>query len=82
MYRYFPCISLSGVWFHPFLDHPPPMDFRMYLFPSFSSECSLIVIFRTQAKTWLTTGWHTMLLALDMCEDLTVYGMVYGDYCL
>ncbi|XP_033636907.1 alpha-N-acetyl-neuraminyl-2,3-beta-galactosyl-1,3-N-acetyl-galactosaminide alpha-2,6-sialyltransferase-like [Asterias rubens] len=39
-------------------------------------------ITRTQAKTWLTTGWHTMLLALDMCEDLTVYGMVYGDYCL
>ncbi|XP_038048520.1 alpha-N-acetyl-neuraminyl-2,3-beta-galactosyl-1,3-N-acetyl-galactosaminide alpha-2,6-sialyltransferase-like [Patiria miniata] len=39
-------------------------------------------ITRTQAKTWLTTGWHTMLLALDMCDDLIVYGMVYGDYCL
>ncbi|XP_022087682.1 alpha-N-acetyl-neuraminyl-2,3-beta-galactosyl-1,3-N-acetyl-galactosaminide alpha-2,6-sialyltransferase-like [Acanthaster planci] len=39
-------------------------------------------ITRTQAKTWLTTGWHTMLLALDMCDDLIVYGMVYGDYCM
>ena len=36
---------------------------------------------RTQAKTWLTTGWHAMLLALDTCDEINVYGMVYDEYC-
>ncbi|XP_072018225.1 alpha-N-acetyl-neuraminyl-2,3-beta-galactosyl-1,3-N-acetyl-galactosaminide alpha-2,6-sialyltransferase-like [Amphiura filiformis] len=38
-------------------------------------------ITRTQAKTWLTTGWHAMLLALDVCDKIKVYGMVYDEYC-
>ncbi|XP_041475856.1 alpha-N-acetyl-neuraminyl-2,3-beta-galactosyl-1,3-N-acetyl-galactosaminide alpha-2,6-sialyltransferase-like [Lytechinus variegatus] len=38
-------------------------------------------ITRTQAKTWLTTGWHAMLLALDTCDEINVYGMVYDEYC-
>ena len=38
-------------------------------------------IYRTQAKTWLTTGWHAMLLALDTCDNIKVYGMVYDEYC-
>lgn len=32
-------------------------------------------------NTWLSTGWFTMLAALDMCEELHVYGMVHENYC-
>ncbi|XP_071484598.1 alpha-N-acetyl-neuraminyl-2,3-beta-galactosyl-1,3-N-acetyl-galactosaminide alpha-2,6-sialyltransferase-like [Diadema antillarum] len=36
---------------------------------------------RQQANTWLSTGWFTMLAAIDICDDIIVYGMAYDDYC-
>ncbi|XP_033127105.1 alpha-N-acetyl-neuraminyl-2,3-beta-galactosyl-1,3-N-acetyl-galactosaminide alpha-2,6-sialyltransferase-like [Anneissia japonica] len=36
---------------------------------------------RTQARTWLSTGWYTMLLAIDACDSINVYGMVDDTYC-
>ncbi|XP_071489095.1 alpha-N-acetylgalactosaminide alpha-2,6-sialyltransferase 5-like [Diadema antillarum] len=36
---------------------------------------------RRQARTWLSTGWYTMLLAMDVCDEINVYGMVSEDYC-
>ncbi|PIK34631.1 putative alpha-2,6-sialyltransferase [Apostichopus japonicus] len=38
-------------------------------------------ITRNQAQTWLTTGWHALLLAIDVCSHITVYGMVDDEYC-
>ncbi|XP_795313.4 alpha-N-acetylgalactosaminide alpha-2,6-sialyltransferase 3 isoform X1 [Strongylocentrotus purpuratus] len=32
-------------------------------------------------NTWLSTGWYTILLALDMCEEVHMYGMVNENYC-
>ncbi|XP_033631344.1 alpha-N-acetyl-neuraminyl-2,3-beta-galactosyl-1,3-N-acetyl-galactosaminide alpha-2,6-sialyltransferase-like [Asterias rubens] len=36
---------------------------------------------RSEAKTWLSTGWYTILLAIDSCQQINIYGMVYEDYC-
>lgn len=36
---------------------------------------------RDKTNSWLSTGWFTMLLALEICDDLTVYGLVGEDYC-
>ncbi|XP_022086261.1 alpha-N-acetyl-neuraminyl-2,3-beta-galactosyl-1,3-N-acetyl-galactosaminide alpha-2,6-sialyltransferase-like isoform X2 [Acanthaster planci] len=36
---------------------------------------------RSQAKTWLSTGWYTILLAIDSCKQINVFGMIYEDYC-
>lgn len=37
---------------------------------------------RQQSKSWLSTGWFTFELALDLCDKLNVYGMVPEDQCL
>lgn len=38
-------------------------------------------ITRGQANTWLSTGWFTMIAALDICGRVTVFGMVPKDHC-
>lgn len=45
----------------------------------FLLHCGLLCRYNT--NTWLSTGWFTMLAALDMCEELHVYGMVHENYC-
>ncbi|XP_071793421.1 alpha-N-acetyl-neuraminyl-2,3-beta-galactosyl-1,3-N-acetyl-galactosaminide alpha-2,6-sialyltransferase-like [Asterias amurensis] len=30
---------------------------------------------------WMSTGWGTMLFALDMCQSIQVYGMIYENFC-
>ncbi|KAJ8028039.1 Alpha-N-acetylgalactosaminide alpha-2,6-sialyltransferase 5 [Holothuria leucospilota] len=34
-----------------------------------------------ETNTWLSTGWYSMLAALDICKELHVYGMVDENYC-
>ncbi|XP_071951334.1 alpha-N-acetylgalactosaminide alpha-2,6-sialyltransferase 5-like isoform X2 [Antedon mediterranea] len=36
---------------------------------------------RMESNTWLSTGWYTILTALDMCEKIDIYGFVYENYC-
>ncbi|XP_077863619.1 alpha-N-acetylgalactosaminide alpha-2,6-sialyltransferase 6-like, partial [Saccoglossus kowalevskii] len=31
--------------------------------------------------SWLSTGWFTMLLAINICDSIKVYGMVEADHC-
>ncbi|PIK52301.1 putative alpha-N-acetylgalactosaminide alpha-2,6-sialyltransferase 5-like isoform X2 [Apostichopus japonicus] len=38
-------------------------------------------ISRAQARTWFSTGWFTLLYAIDTCESVNVYGMVHENYC-
>ncbi|XP_033122354.1 alpha-N-acetylgalactosaminide alpha-2,6-sialyltransferase 5-like isoform X2 [Anneissia japonica] len=38
-------------------------------------------ISREAARTWLSTGWMTMLFAIDICDWIDVYGLVPDDYC-
>ncbi|XP_072039990.1 alpha-N-acetylgalactosaminide alpha-2,6-sialyltransferase 3-like isoform X1 [Amphiura filiformis] len=36
---------------------------------------------KVDTSTWLSTGWYTFLLALDMCEEISLYGFVSENYC-
>lgn len=36
---------------------------------------------RKQSGSFLSTGWFTMILALELCEEIVVYGMVSDNYC-
>ncbi|XP_071952577.1 alpha-N-acetyl-neuraminyl-2,3-beta-galactosyl-1,3-N-acetyl-galactosaminide alpha-2,6-sialyltransferase-like [Antedon mediterranea] len=38
-------------------------------------------ITRKNAKTWFTTGWLTMLLAIATCKNIAVYGMLEHHHC-
>ncbi|XP_035674755.1 alpha-N-acetyl-neuraminyl-2,3-beta-galactosyl-1,3-N-acetyl-galactosaminide alpha-2,6-sialyltransferase-like [Branchiostoma floridae] len=31
--------------------------------------------------TWLSTGWFSMLVAMEMCDVIRVYGLSSEDYC-
>ncbi|XP_033118189.1 alpha-N-acetylgalactosaminide alpha-2,6-sialyltransferase 6-like [Anneissia japonica] len=37
---------------------------------------------RAKTNTWLSTGWFTMMVALDMCDEIHIYGMIPEDFCL
>ncbi|PIK41487.1 ST8 alpha-N-acetyl-neuraminide alpha-2,8-sialyltransferase 3 [Apostichopus japonicus] len=39
-------------------------------------------ISRKEAKTWLTTGWMTMLFAIDVCDAIDVFGLAQDNHCL
>ncbi|XP_063075985.1 alpha-N-acetylgalactosaminide alpha-2,6-sialyltransferase 3-like [Engraulis encrasicolus] len=34
-----------------------------------------------QSGSYLSTGWFTLILAMDMCKDIRVYGMINDTYC-
>ncbi|XP_075416859.1 alpha-N-acetylgalactosaminide alpha-2,6-sialyltransferase 6 isoform X3 [Tenrec ecaudatus] len=36
---------------------------------------------RQKSHSWLSTGWFTMAIAVELCDHVHVYGMVPPDYC-
>ncbi|XP_066537431.1 alpha-N-acetylgalactosaminide alpha-2,6-sialyltransferase 5 isoform X1 [Hoplias malabaricus] len=36
---------------------------------------------RKISNSWLSTGWFTMTIALELCDRINVYGMVPPDFC-
>ncbi|XP_076134409.1 alpha-N-acetylgalactosaminide alpha-2,6-sialyltransferase 5b [Alosa pseudoharengus] len=36
---------------------------------------------RRISQSWLSTGWFTMILAIELCNRIDVYGMVSPDFC-
>ncbi|KAJ0012059.1 hypothetical protein NQD34_013034 [Periophthalmus magnuspinnatus] len=36
---------------------------------------------RIQSGSYLSTGWFTLILAMDMCKEIHVYGMINHTYC-
>uniref|UniRef100_A0A3B3H394 Alpha-N-acetylgalactosaminide alpha-2,6-sialyltransferase 6 n=1 Tax=Oryzias latipes TaxID=8090 RepID=A0A3B3H394_ORYLA len=36
---------------------------------------------RKTSNSWLSTGWFTMAIALELCDMINVYGMVPPDFC-
>ncbi|KAM6984648.1 alpha-N-acetylgalactosaminide alpha-2,6-sialyltransferase 6 [Aplochiton taeniatus] len=36
---------------------------------------------RKKSQSWLSTGWFTMVMAIEMCDDIRVYGMVPPSHC-
>ncbi|XP_033097071.1 alpha-N-acetylgalactosaminide alpha-2,6-sialyltransferase 6-like [Anneissia japonica] len=64
------------------------MDVEFYLFSKdkvniseqmFKEETGISI--RKDAHTWLSTGWMTMIFALDVCDHIDVYGLVPENHC-
>ncbi|KAK1155451.1 alpha-N-acetylgalactosaminide alpha-2,6-sialyltransferase 3-like isoform X1, partial [Acipenser oxyrinchus oxyrinchus] len=36
---------------------------------------------RAKSHSWLSTGWFTMVIAIEMCDSIHVYGMVPPYHC-
>ncbi|KAG7477273.1 hypothetical protein MATL_G00092370 [Megalops atlanticus] len=36
---------------------------------------------REKSRSWLSTGWFTMVIAIEICDNIHVYGMVPPNYC-
>ncbi|XP_068615308.1 alpha-N-acetylgalactosaminide alpha-2,6-sialyltransferase 5-like [Brachionichthys hirsutus] len=36
---------------------------------------------RKSSNSWLSTGWFTMIIALELCDKINVFGMVPPDFC-
>ncbi|MEQ2180636.1 hypothetical protein GOODEAATRI_003246 [Goodea atripinnis] len=36
---------------------------------------------RDRSHSWLSTGWFTMVIAIEVCDNIKVYGMVPPNYC-
>ncbi|TSK72030.1 Alpha-N-acetylgalactosaminide alpha-2,6-sialyltransferase 6 [Bagarius yarrelli] len=36
---------------------------------------------RQKSQSWLSTGWFTMVIAIEICDKIKVYGMVPPNYC-
>uniref|UniRef100_A0A667XXV1 Alpha-N-acetylgalactosaminide alpha-2,6-sialyltransferase 6 n=1 Tax=Myripristis murdjan TaxID=586833 RepID=A0A667XXV1_9TELE len=36
---------------------------------------------RQKSQSWLSTGWFTMVIAIEMCDNIKVYGMVPPNHC-
>ncbi|XP_053551838.1 alpha-N-acetylgalactosaminide alpha-2,6-sialyltransferase 6 isoform X2 [Bombina bombina] len=36
---------------------------------------------REKSHSWLSTGWFTMVIAVELCNKVHVYGMVPPNYC-
>ncbi|XP_049595121.1 alpha-N-acetylgalactosaminide alpha-2,6-sialyltransferase 6 isoform X2 [Syngnathus scovelli] len=36
---------------------------------------------RFESNSWLTTGWFTMVITIEICDNIKVYGMVPPGYC-
>ncbi|XP_029004563.1 alpha-N-acetylgalactosaminide alpha-2,6-sialyltransferase 5b [Betta splendens] len=36
---------------------------------------------RKRSNSWLSTGWFTMAIAVELCDSIDVFGMVPPDFC-
>ncbi|KAJ8286865.1 hypothetical protein GJAV_G00044230 [Gymnothorax javanicus] len=36
---------------------------------------------REKSRSWLSTGWFTMVIAIEICDKIHVYGMVPPNHC-
>ncbi|KAK7896450.1 hypothetical protein WMY93_021775 [Mugilogobius chulae] len=36
---------------------------------------------RQRSHSWLSTGWFTMVIAVEVCDNIKVYGMVSPGHC-
>ncbi|XP_071477668.1 alpha-N-acetyl-neuraminyl-2,3-beta-galactosyl-1,3-N-acetyl-galactosaminide alpha-2,6-sialyltransferase-like [Diadema antillarum] len=37
---------------------------------------------RQEARTWLSTGWMSMLFAVDVCDKVDVFGLAPENFCI
>ena len=39
------------------------------------------LLLRQKSHSWLSTGWFTMVIAIEICDNIKVYGMVAPNHC-
>lgn len=44
-------------------------------------SCLCVCFCRIQSGSYLSTGWFTLILAMDMCKEIHIYGMINDTYC-
>lgn len=44
-------------------------------------KSAVFCLCRIQSGSYLSTGWFTLILAMDMCKEIHVYGMINDTYC-
>lgn len=49
-------------------------------FTNLSSICFFFLL-RQKSHSWLSTGWFTMVIAIEICDNIKVYGMVPPNHC-
>ncbi|KAM9306859.1 alpha-N-acetylgalactosaminide alpha-2,6-sialyltransferase 6-like isoform 1-T2 [Pholidichthys leucotaenia] len=54
----------------------PDKMFRLYGLYGRESEQ-----YRVNSNSWVSTGFITMIIAMEVCDDIKVYGMVPPNYC-
>lgn len=47
----------------------------------FCENGKLLFSSRKSSNSWLSTGWFTMAIALELCDRINVYGMVPPAFC-
>ncbi|KAI3374703.1 hypothetical protein L3Q82_021274 [Scortum barcoo] len=45
------------------------------------TDSSPAVNVKIQSGSYLSTGWFTLILAMDMCKEIHIYGMINDTYC-
>lgn len=51
------------------------------ILPIFSADGLSLCVCRIQSGSYLSTGWFTLILAMDMCKEIHIYGMINDTYC-
>lgn len=86
-------IDQEKLWVHNFnlyLSFDQLVSWKEPVLPIFYTMWSMdllkMVIFscllsRKSSNSWLSTGWFTMAIALELCDRINVYGMVPPDFC-
>lgn len=61
----------------------PPQTSIAHLGWQHCATCSsaAAVLCRIKSGSFLSTGWFTMILAMELCEQICVFGMVSDSYC-
>uniref|UniRef100_A0A673GRT1 Uncharacterized protein n=1 Tax=Sinocyclocheilus rhinocerous TaxID=307959 RepID=A0A673GRT1_9TELE len=56
---------------------------KLYLPTDTETKDFIADLFKRTLKSgsYLSTGWFTLILAMDMCKEIRVYGMINDTYC-
>lgn len=49
--------------------------------PATTLQLCCFVPCRMKSGTYLSTGWFTMVLAMELCEQIHIFGMISDGYC-
>ncbi|KAJ8040732.1 Alpha-N-acetylgalactosaminide alpha-2,6-sialyltransferase 6 [Holothuria leucospilota] len=80
--EYLPSLQARGKWRKPHSNFQPG-DVVIVISPESPRGATVRALIHSMPKKqlWMSTGWTTMIFALEVCDDIHVYGMTYEEYC-